>query len=104
MHYILTDVMERNIINVFMVFTVSITSQGQISIPAKIRRDLGLKKAGKALIRVENRRMVVEPIGDLLELKGSLKTNKKTLTSSEIHELFAKDIASKKNEESNTGH
>lgn len=87
-----------------MIFTVSITSQGQISIPAKIRRDLGLKKTSKALVRVENKKMVVEPIGDLLELKGSLKTNKKTLTSTEIHELFAKSVTLKKNEKSHRRH
>lgn len=55
-----------------MTFTVTITSQGQISIPAKLRRKLGLDKSKKALIREENGELVVKPVKDFLELGGSL--------------------------------
>ena len=55
-----------------MVYTVSITSQGQISIPAKLRRELGLDKSSKALVSVKEKRIIVEPISDLLSLNGSL--------------------------------
>ena len=79
-------------INVVM-YTVSITSQGQISIPAAIRAKLGLKKAGKAIVREENGKMIIEPIPDFLSLKGSLKTTKKPLTSKELHEFVAKGMA-----------
>ena len=58
-----------------MTYTVSITSQGQISIPVKIRRQLGLEKAKKALVSVQEGKVVVEPVKDFLELGGSLKTN-----------------------------
>ncbi|OGY25483.1 MAG: hypothetical protein A2Z11_03580 [Candidatus Woykebacteria bacterium RBG_16_43_9] len=58
-----------------MAYTVSITSQGQISIPAKVRRQLGLEKAKKALVSVQEGKVVVEPVKDFLELGGSLKTN-----------------------------
>ena len=60
-----------------MIHTVSITSQGQISIPVEIRRKLGLSKKKKALVSVYNGKMVVEPVKDFLELGGSLKTSKK---------------------------
>lgn len=51
---------------------VSITSQGQITIPASFRRQLGLNKYFKALVRIENKQIVVEPIPDLLSLAGKL--------------------------------
>ena len=76
-----------------MAHTVSITSQGQISIPAKIRRELGLEKRKKALVSVENGKMVVEPVQDFLELRGAIKTNKKPLSSHEIHEFVAQAVA-----------
>jgi len=76
-----------------MTYTISITSQGQISIPAKVQRQLGLTRPGKAIVTVEEGKIVVEPLKDFLELKGSLKTNKPPLTSSELHEAFAKYLA-----------
>jgi len=57
-----------------MSYTVSITTQGQISIPAPLRRKLGLHTSTKAIVSEEKGKMVVVPTKDLLELKGSLKT------------------------------
>lgn len=76
-----------------MIYTVSITSQGQISIPAKIRRELGFTKNNKAIVSVEKGRMMIEPVKDLLELGGSLKTNKKPLSNQQLHDLFATYVA-----------
>lgn len=72
-----------------MIYTVSITSQGQISIPAKIRRELGFTKNNKAIVSVEKGRVTIEPVKDLLKLGGSLKTNKKPLSNQQLHDLFA---------------
>ena len=58
-----------------MFYTVSITSQGQISIPAKIRRKLNLDRNIKALVSVQNGKVVIEPTKDLLDLQGAFKTN-----------------------------
>lgn len=55
-----------------MDYLVSITSQGQISIPAEIRRNLGLTKYKKAFVRQEGERVVIEPVFDFMELEGSL--------------------------------
>lgn len=74
-------------------YTVSITSQGQISIPAKVQKKLGLKKPGKVILKVEDGKIIVEPVKDFFELRGSLKTTKKPLTGEEIHERFALDRA-----------
>lgn len=75
-----------------MIYTVSITSQGQISIPAKIRRELGFTKNNKAIVSVEKGRVIIEPVKDLLELGGSLKTNKNPLSNQQLHDLFAADM------------
>lgn len=76
-----------------MTYAVSITSQGQISIPAKIRRQLGLAKESKAIVSVEDDKVMIEPIKDFLELAGSLKTNKKPLSNKKLHDLFAASMA-----------
>lgn len=55
-----------------MTYIVSITSQGQISIPVKLRRKLGLDKNKKALITESNGELIVKPVKDFLELGGSL--------------------------------
>ncbi|MDZ7586727.1 MAG: hypothetical protein U0946_03140 [Patescibacteria group bacterium] len=51
---------------------VSITSQGQISIPIGMRRLLGFDKYNKAWISLEKNSLKVEPVQDLLKLGGSL--------------------------------
>ena len=72
-------------------YTVSITSQGQISIPSKIRKELGIEKNSKALVSIEKGKMVVEPIADFMSLKGSLnKYAKKGMSTEKIIELEEK--------------
>ena len=56
-----------------MTYTVSITSQGQISIPIQLRRELGLDKTKKAMVSKQGNSLIVEPIPDLLSLRGSLQ-------------------------------
>lgn len=74
-------------------YTVSITSQGQISIPAPIRKILGLENYKKALVSVEEGKMIVKPIKDFFELSGKFKTNKKPLTNDQLHDLVGKAMA-----------
>ena len=71
-----------------MTYTVTITSQGQISLPVKVRREL-FAKANKALVSVQDGKVTLEPVPDLLTLGGLLKTTKKPLSSGELHERFA---------------
>lgn len=70
-----------------MTYTVSITSQGQMSIPAPLRKKMGLDKSGRALVTEKEGKLVIEPIKDLLELRGSLKTDI-SATSSQIRQVF----------------
>lgn len=75
-----------------MIYTVSITSQGQISIPAKFRKQLGLDKKRKALVSIKEDQIIVEPVEDLLDLKGVFKTNRK-IPFKKIREAFEKYLA-----------
>lgn len=60
-----------------MTYTVSITRQGQMSIPASIRKQLSLKNKPKASVSVQNGKIVVEPVGDFMDLAGTFRTKKK---------------------------
>lgn len=71
---------------------VSVTSQGQISIPAKIRRQLGLDKIKRAVVSVQGGKVLVEPVKDLLVLGGSLKTVKR-VTPRKIRQAFENYLA-----------
>lgn len=55
-----------------MAYLVSITSQGQISIPAAIRRKLGLSTKKKALVTTDGQKVLIEPVEDIFALAGSL--------------------------------
>ena len=60
-----------------MTYTVTVTKQGQISIPAQIRRKFGLEKRGKALVtETPEGKFLVEPLTDLLSLFGTVKSGK----------------------------
>lgn len=76
-----------------MTYTVSITSQGQISIPAKLRRELDLDKTRRAIISQEDGKIILKPVKDFLDLGGSLKTNKKPLSNKQLHEFVAQVMA-----------
>ena len=69
----------------YMQFIVTITSQGQITIPAKIRRKLKLDKSKKAIVTVKNDEIVVTPEPDIMQLAGSLhKYAKKNMSIDEV--------------------
>ncbi len=76
-----------------MIYTVTITSQGQISIPIAIRRQLGLDTSKRALVSVTDKKITIEPVKDFLELGGSLKTNKKPLSNAELNDVVAATVA-----------
>lgn len=77
-------------------YTVSITSQGQISIPAKLRGLFNLQSTNKATVIPTTDGILIRPVVDFMELSGSLVTNKKPLSNSKIHETFSKSIANRK--------
>lgn len=67
---------------------MTITSQGQITIPAKLKRSLGFTKSQKANVREEDGKLIIEPVVDLLDLAGSLsKYAKKNKSIDEIMKM-----------------
>jgi AbrB family looped-hinge helix DNA binding protein len=64
---------------------VSITSQGQVTIPAKIRKLLGLVGSVKAVISLVDNKLVIEPKADFWSLAGGLKP-KVTLSDKKLDE------------------
>lgn len=76
-----------------MVYTVTITRQGQISIPVKLRRTYNLNGPKKVSLRpLGHGQLLLEPVGDILSLKGALKT-KKRYTKKQIRKAFADYLA-----------
>ncbi len=49
---------------------VSITSQGQITIPSSFRRLLNLNQYPKAIIKVSHNQLTIKPMQDVLSLAG----------------------------------
>src|SRR4030042_2977100 len=72
----------------------NITSQGQVSIPVKLRKKLELDKRKRVLITEENGKILIEPVRDILELAGSLhKYAKKNMSIDKIIALEKKAVA-----------
>ncbi len=65
---------------------VTITSQGQITIPAVFRRSLGLNQYRKASVRTQDNKIIVEPVPDILEMAGLLQN--KAIKGKRIEEVI----------------
>jgi len=65
---------------------VTITSQGQITIPAAMRRAISIGKYNKAFVSTEGNRIIVEPVADILTLGGIL--NKKAIKEKKLSEII----------------
>jgi bifunctional DNA-binding transcriptional regulator/antitoxin component of YhaV-PrlF toxin-antitoxin module len=71
---------------------VTITSQGQITIPIAFRKKFGLDKATKAIIKADGDSVVIESIPDIRSLQGIFKTHKR-LSVAEEKKLIAQGWA-----------
>lgn len=60
-----------------MTFLVTVTSQGQFTIPAPFRRKLGLDKTNQGRVMLHGGSMIFEPVPDIFSLRGSVKTDQK---------------------------
>lgn len=61
----------------YMYKYITITSQGQITIPVSFRRKFALHTSTKAIIRADGDRVVIEPIPDILALRGVFASKKR---------------------------
>ncbi len=59
-----------------MQFVTSVTQKGQATIPAVIRRKLGIKTNSKIVFEVNNNEVSIKPVVDFFSLKGSIKSSK----------------------------
>lgn len=75
-----------------MSYLVTITSQGQISIPAPLRRQFGLDKTKKAHVEAFGDSIIVKPEPNLLALEGIFKTKKK-ISPEKIRQAFEEALA-----------
>ncbi len=72
---------------------VTITSQGQVTVPAKLRRALGLDKVKKAIVYQQKDKIVMEPVHSITQLAGILKSKRlKNKTIEEIMRLEKKAV------------
>ncbi|OGD89163.1 hypothetical protein A3J17_01265 [Candidatus Curtissbacteria bacterium RIFCSPLOWO2_02_FULL_40_11] len=60
-----------------MQYTTTITQKGQATIPAPIRKSLGIKPKSKITFELSGKKATILPVKDFLLLKGSLKSDKK---------------------------
>lgn len=60
-----------------MNYVVNITSQGQISIPVKLRRKYQMDKAGQVIVREQDNALLLTSVGDIDALMGSLHSKKR---------------------------
>lgn len=71
---------------------VTITRQGQLTIPQTVRKHFGMRGSTKAILRTDGRTLVVEPKNDFWSLPGSLKSRVKLTDTQLAHarKTFAK--------------
>jgi len=71
-----------------------ITVKGQVTIPKKIRKMLGIESGDWIIFSVEGGKAMIYPVkGTLLELKGSLKPKKVPENLDEVREEVKRNIA-----------
>ena len=56
---------------------VTITSQGQLTIPQSVRERFGISGSTKAILKIEGNTIIVEPRHDFWALSGYLKSKVK---------------------------
>ena len=60
-----------------MQFTTTITQKGQATIPAPIRKKLGIKPNTKIVFELKNNyEASIKPVADFFAMKGSIKSDK----------------------------
>lgn len=71
-----------------------VTTKGQTTIPKAIRAFLKLEAKDKILYQVETGKVIMRPLkGDILDLRGSVKTEEKPVDFEKIRKVTRKRIA-----------
>jgi AbrB family looped-hinge helix DNA binding protein len=77
--------------------TAAVTSKGQITIPAEVRKKLGLKVGDRVrFIEGENGEYILRPkTGSIMDLEGCVKWTGKPVTIEEMNKTIAQGWAGK---------
>ena len=59
-----------------MQLTTTVTQKGQATIPAVIRKILGIKPNSKVVFELNGNGAYIKPVKDFFAMKGSVKSNK----------------------------
>lgn len=60
-----------------MQYVSNVTQKGQATIPAPVRKKLGIKPNGKVAFTVRRNAVLIKPVVDFFTLRGSIKSRKK---------------------------
>lgn len=60
-----------------MQYNVSITSQGQVTIPSAVRKRLNIQKQSKGILSVRDQGFYIKPIGSFWDIPKMAKTSVK---------------------------
>lgn len=76
----------------YMTFTLTVTSQGQVSIPAKLRKLWSLTGGKQITITLSGEnKAIVEPVSDFISLGGSLNKYASINKGLTIDEIIARE-------------
>lgn len=76
-----------------MPYTVSITSQGQVTIPKAIRESLKIGKNAKAIVVEKNNEILIKPVEDFFSLEGSIKPRSRPEDFKKMRKMFINYLA-----------
>ena len=79
-----------------MLQTSTITQKGQITIPAEIRRRLGLMPTQKVIIIQEGNEAKIKPVRDFFSLRGSIKPKSRPENFKAMRKEFVKFLSKRK--------
>lgn len=73
-----------------------VTSRGQTTIPKIIRFFLGIRPSDKIVYVIDQGKVILEPVsGDILDLKGTIKTEETPIDFKGLREKTKKRVAKK---------
>jgi AbrB family looped-hinge helix DNA binding protein len=59
-----------------MQYSTSVTQKGQATIPAPIRKKLGIQPNTKIIFEIKEDEVIIKPVPDFFSMKGSIKSDK----------------------------
>ncbi|MBI3334933.1 MAG: AbrB/MazE/SpoVT family DNA-binding domain-containing protein [Candidatus Portnoybacteria bacterium] len=74
-------------------FTSTITSRGQVTIPKKVRMALNLRSSEKVRFYAWDKKIIIEPIPDFLSLGGNFQTTRKAPSTKKLRKYMEERIA-----------